>query len=89
MGDLLQAITSPDSIAINAYAAAIITSEKRDEIVNYEQTLKKKVAVLTAVESQIKLQPDVYYKFLEILSKDPSMDFMYQRMREQCGKRQL
>ena len=89
MGDLFKAISSPDSIAFDVYSAAIIESEKRDEILDYEQSSKKKRVLLTALEAQIQLQPNVYYKFVEILSKKPSMDFICQKMREQCGKSQL
>ena len=89
MGDLIRAISSPELLAFDLYSAAIIDSAKRDEILDYEQSLKKKRALLTAVEAQIQLQPSVYYEFVKILSSDPSMDFICQRMREQCGKNQL
>ena len=90
MGDLFRAIGSPDTLAFDAYSATIIDSSKRDEILDYEQSSKKKRALLTAVEAQIQLRPSVYYDFVKILSKNASMDFICQNvMREQCGKSQL
>ena len=86
MGDLFRAISSPDSLAFDLYSAAIIDSSKRDEILDYEQSAKKKRALLTAVEAQIQLRPNVYYDFVKILSNEASMDFVCQKMKEQCGK---
>ena len=89
MGDLIRAIGSPDSLAVDLYSAAIISKSKKDEIFDYEQSLKKKNALLTAVEDQIQLQSSIYYEFVKILSNDASMDFICWKMREQCGKNQL
>ena len=86
MGDLFEAIGSPDSLTFRLYSAAIIDRSKRDDILDYEQSSKKKRALLTAVEARIQLQPSVYYEFVQILSSDPSMDFICRKMREQCGK---
>ena len=86
MGDIFTAIGSPDAIAFDVYSAAIIDSSTRDEILDYEQSSKKKRVLLTAVEAQIQLRPSVYYEFVKILSKNASMDFICQKMREQCGK---
>ena len=86
MGDLIRAISSPELLAFDLYSAAIIDSSKRDEILDYEQSLKKKQTLLTAVEAQIQSQPSVYYEFVQILSNDASMDFICQKMRDQCGK---
>ena len=86
MGDLSDAIDSPDSIAMKVYSAKIISWEKRDEIFDNQQSLNKKLALLRAVEAQIRFRSDVYYEFLEILSKNPAMDFICQKMREECGK---
>ena len=85
MGDLFTAIESPDTVAFEVYAAAIIGRTKRDDILDFQQSSKKKRALLTAVEAQIELRPTVYYEFLEILSKDPSMSFICQKMKEKCG----
>ena len=84
--DLTTAIVSPDFIALSAYSAGIIDKEKRDEIFDYEKSRKKTLALLTAVESQIQLRPSVYYEFVEILSKSPSLYFVCQKMRKQIGK---
>ena len=89
IGDLFEAICSPDSLAFRLYAAAIIDRSKRDDILDYEQSSKKKRTLLRAVEDKIQLQPSVYYEFVKILSNDVSMDFICQKMREQCGKNQL
>ena len=89
MRDLKKAISSPDSIAFDVYAAGIINEAKRDEICDSQQSLNKKQVLLKAVEAQIQLQPKVYYEFLEILSEEPSLDFICQKMREKCGKSQL
>ena len=89
MGDLFKAIGSPDSLAFDLYSAAIIDGSKRDDILDYELSSKKKRALLTAVEAQIQLRPSVYYEFVKVLSKDPCMDFLCQKMREQCGKNYL
>ena len=89
IGDLFRATGSPDSLAFDVYAAGIIGSSKRDEILDCEQASRKTRALLTAVEAQIQLQASFYYKFMEILSKDTSMNFVCQKMREQCGKSQL
>ena len=89
MGDLFKAIGSPDSLAFDLYSATIISSSKRDEILDYEQSSKKKRTLLTAVEAQIQLRPSIYYEFVKILSGDVSIDFICQKMRKQCGKNQL
>ena len=89
IGDLFEAIGSPDCLAFRLYASAIIDRSKRDEILDYEQSSKKKRALLTAVEAQIQLQPSVYYEFVKVFSTDASMDFICRKMREQCSKSQL
>ena len=86
MGDLFDAIGSPDSLVTDVYSAAIIGRSKRDEILDYEQSSKKKRALLIAVEAEIQLRPSVYYDFVKILSKNRSMDFICQKMRKQSGK---
>ena len=87
--DLFTAITNPDSIAHNVYSAFIIDNEVRDKILEHRLTSDKKQVLLTAVEAKIKLEPNVYYQFLDILSKDPSKKRICQKMREKCGKSQL
>ena len=89
MEDLFEAIGNPDSLAFRLYAAAIVDRSKRDEIFDYEQSSKKKRALLTAVEAQIQLRPSIYYEFVKMISNDASMDFICRRMREQCGRNQL
>ena len=86
MGDLFSALTTPDTIAMFVYSAGIISREKRDEIISYEQGFKKKTALLSAVESQIDQNAKVYYAFLEILSRDASMHAICSKMREECGE---
>ena len=86
ISDLYSALTSPDAIAFSVYSAGIISREKRDEIISYEQGSKKKTALLSAVESQIDQNATVYYEFLEILSRDASTHTICSKLREECGE---
>ena len=89
MGRLTKAITNPDSIALDVYTADIINGDVRDKIYDCQESLKKKQLLLRVVEAQIQLQPEVYYKFVEILSEDRSMEHICQEMRKKCGKSKL
>ena len=86
MSDLYSALTSPDAIAVSIYSAGIISRDKRDEITSYEQGFKKKTALLSAVESQIDQNAQVYYEFLKVLSRDASTHAICSKMREECGE---
>ena len=89
MGDLFTGITSPGSIAFEVFSAAIIDSEVRDKILDYQLASEKKQVLLRAVEAKIKLQPSVYYQFVKVLAKYRSMEHICQKMMEKCGKSQL
>ena len=86
MDKISLAISNPDSTAFSLYATGIISRPKRDEISDCEQTSKKKIMLLRAVEDKIDLNPEVYHQFVEILSQDMSMEFICGKMREQCRK---
>ena len=85
--DLRTVIQDPDDLAWDLYAENIIPQAVRDAAayVMHEKGARTS-NLLAAVESQIKVDPGTFNKFLSVLAKRPSMSDICSRMKDAYGE---
>ena len=85
--DLLMAIQDPEVLAWELYAENIISSEMRDAVNNrMHERCERTSKLLAAVDSQIAVDPEVFNVFLSVLSKQPSMSDLSQKIKNAYSK---
>ena len=86
-GDLLTTIQDPEVLAWELYAENIISTAVRDAAayVMHERGMRTS-NLLAAVESQIKVDPGTFNKFLSVLAKRPPMSDLCGRMKDTYSK---
>ena len=85
--DLLMVIQDPEVLAWALYAENIISTAVRDAAayVMHERGMRT-LNLLAAVESQIKVDPGTFNKFLSVLAKRPAMSDLCSRMKDTYGE---
>ena len=85
--DLRTVIQDPDDLAWDLYAENIIPQAVRDAAayVMHEKGARTS-NLLAAVESQIKVDPGTFNKFLSVLAKRPAMSDLCSRMKDTYGE---
>ena len=85
--DLLTAIQDPEVLAWELYAENIISTAVRDAAtyVMHEKGTRTS-NLLAAVESQIKVDPETFNKFLSVLAKRPPMSDLCRRLKDMYSK---
>ena len=79
---LCDTIQDPLTLAVLLYIRGIVTKEVRDRTFTLGlSTLQKSNALLSAVEGQIRLNPETFHEFLSDLKEDPSMRLLVERMK--------
>ena len=78
---LCGAIQDPPLLAVQLYIRGVITKAVRDHTFTLSLSTSQKInALLSAVEKQIRLNPETFHEFLSDLKKDPSMQLLVERM---------
>ena len=85
--DLFTVIQDPEVLAWELYAENIISTAVRDAAayVMHEKGMRT-WNLLAAVESQIKVDPGTFNKFLSVLAKQPLMSDLCKRMKDMYSK---
>ena len=85
--DLLTVIQDPEVLAWELYVENIISTAVRDAAtyVMHEKGMRT-WNLLAAVESQIKVDPGTFNKFLSVLAKRPPMSDLCKRMKDMYSK---
>ena len=85
--DLLTVIQDPGVLAWDLYSKDIITPDEREAACYHLHDRSTRTSnMLSAVESQIKVNPGAFDVFLAVLAKQPSMSDLHRRMKDTYGK---
>ena len=84
--DLSQSILNPSTLSGRLFSMGLLTSAARKDICSLEKTAKQVEKLLDAVEGQIKLDSNNFYKFVEALEKDAPMQHLCDKLRDTCGE---
>ena len=85
--DLLTVIQDPRVLAWELYSKDIITVDERDAACYHLHDRSMRTSnLLSAVESQIKVNPAAFDVFLAVLAKQPSMSGLCGRMKDTYGE---
>ena len=82
---LVHAIQDPLSLATRLFTQGIITYEVKDRVnILGLSKLEKTDKLLSAIEGQIRSDPNMFQNFLSALNKDPSMHLLVESMQSKC-----
>ena len=85
--DLSESIQNPTTLASRLYSAGMLSRERRNNISFLQLSVEQAgQLILDAVEGQIKVDSQNFYKFLDELEKDSPMHHLCNKMRSTCNK---
>ena len=85
--DLFEGIQEPISLSVRLYAAHLLHIETKRTICSLERPAQQRNELLDAVERQIRVNPQNFYKFVDELdSSDSSMQHLCDKLRSTCGE---
>ena len=84
--DLSESIQNPTTLASRLYSADILSRERRNNIGSLQLSVEQIGQLLDAVEGQIKVDSQNFYKFVDELEKDSPMHHLCDKMRSTCGE---
>ena len=83
---LVHAIQDPLSLATRLFSQGIITYEIKDRVnILALSKLEKTDKLLSAIEGQIRSDPNMFQNFLSALNKDSSMQPQVESMQSKCS----
>ena len=85
--DLFRSIQEPIALSMRLFNAGLLHTETRISICSLEQMPSlQRSKLLDAVEGQIIVDPQSFYKFVNELEKDRPMQHLCDKLRFTCGK---
>ena len=84
--DLSECIQSPTTLAGRLYSADLLSRDTRRTICSLERPGQQTTELLDAVEGQISMDPQNFYKFVDELEKDRPMQHLCDKLRSTCGE---
>ena len=84
--NLSDTIQDPTTLASRLYSADMVSRERRNNIGSLQLLVEQIGQLLDAVEGQIKVDSQNFYKFLEVLEEESTMCHLCNKMRSTCGK---
>ena len=84
--DLSESIQDPTILASRLYSAGMLSRERRNSISFLQLSVEQIGQLLDAVEGQIKVDSQNFYKFVDELEKDTPMHHLCDKMRSTCGE---
>ena len=82
---LVHAILDPLPLATRLFTQGIITYEVKDRVnILGLSKLEKTDKLLSAIEGQIRSEPNMFQHFLSALNEDPSMHSLVESMQSKC-----
>ena len=84
--DLSESIQNPTTLARRLYSADMLSVENRNNIGSLQLPVEKIGQLLDAVEGQIKMDSQTFYKFVVALEEDSPMRHLCDKMRSTCGE---
>ena len=83
---LFDAIQDPVFLAAELYSRGIIPREVLERTHLFSLTkLEKNSALLSAVETHIRVNSQAFHEFISALNEDISMEFLVERIRSKCS----
>ena len=83
--DLSQAIQDAPALSLRLYSASQLTKDTRQNICSTENPTQQVTKLLDAIEGHIKVDPTIFYKFVEELEKDDPMKPLCNKLRVTLG----
>ena len=84
--DLFEGIQEPVSLSLRLFSAGLLHRDTRRTICSLERPVQQRTELLDAVERQISLDPQNFYKFVDELEKDSPMQHFCDKLRSTCGE---
>ena len=84
--DLSECIQNPATLAGRLYSADLLSRDTKRTIYLLERPAQQITELLDAVEGQIRLDPQNFYKFVDVLEKDRPMQHLCDKLRSTCGE---
>ena len=83
--DLFEGIQEPVSLSLRLFSAGLLHRDTRRTICSLERPVQQRTELLDAVERQIRVDPQNFYKFVDELEKDSPMQHLCDKLRSTCG----
>ena len=83
---LFEGIQDPVTLSMRLFAAGLLDRETRRTICSLERPAQQRNELLNAVEGQIILDPQNFYKFVDELEKDRPMQHLCRKLRSTLGE---
>jgi len=83
---LCEIIQSADYLALDLYSEGLIGREVRDNVHASKVTTDKNIKLLAAVERTVRMNPDQFHEFLQILEKESYLQDIVKRMKDSLCK---
>ena len=84
--DLFESIQNPITLASRLYSAEVLSCERRNNTGSLQLSVEQIGQLLDAVEGQIKLDSQNFYKFVDELEKDSPMHHLCDKLKSTCGE---
>ena len=84
--DLFEGIHEPVSLSLRLFSAGLLHRDTRRTICSLEKPVQQRTELLDAVERQISLDPQIFYKFVDELEKDSPMQHLCDKLRSSCTR---
>ena len=84
--DLFEGIQGPITLSLRLFSAGLLHRNTRRTICSLERPTQQRTELLDAVERQISLNPQIFYKFVNELEKDSPMQHLCEKLRSTCGE---
>ena len=84
--DLSESIQNPTTLASRLYSVGLLSRERRNIISFLQLSVEQIGQLLDAVEGQIKVDSQNFYKCVDELEKDSPMHHLCDKMRSTCGE---
>ena len=84
--DISESIQNPTTLASRLYSAGMLSRERRNNIGSLQLSVEQIGQLLDALEGQIKVDSQNFYKFVDELEKDKPMCHLCDKLRLTCGE---
>ena len=84
--DLFEGIQEPISLSARLFSAGLLHIETKRTICSLERPAQQRNELLDAVERQIRVDPQNFYRFVDELEKDSPMQHLCSKLRSTCGE---
>ena len=73
-------------LSVRLFSARLISRDVRKKISELALTEQKVSELLNATEAMIRVNPQKFYKFVDVLEKDSALQDLCDKLRSTCGE---